>query len=120
MINILLDENMPFDLIQLFEQFGFSVYHIKKLGKTGIKNGEVYELSLQLNAWIITRDTDFENLLKFQQYNPKGIVVLKTQITITAYALNIFRSLLEQSIIAFSQQQLIVIDEKGITIINHN
>jgi predicted nuclease of predicted toxin-antitoxin system len=35
MINILLDENLPFDLIRLFEQFGFAVYHIKKLEKTG-------------------------------------------------------------------------------------
>jgi hypothetical protein len=72
---------------------------------------------LELEAWIITRDTGFENLIKFEQYNPKGIIVLKTKITITAYLLNIFKSLLEKDIITFYQSQLIVLDEEGITII---
>ena len=116
MINILLDENLPFDLINLFERLGFLVYHIKKLGKAGIKNWQVYELSLQLNAWIITRDTDFENLLKFQQHNPPGIIVVKTRTTITSYLLNIFKSLLEKNTIAFSQQQLIVMDDEDLII----
>jgi hypothetical protein len=77
----------------------------------------VYELSLQLHSWIITRNTDFENLLKFEQYSPQEVIVLKTKITITAFLLNIFKSLLEKNIIVFSQQQLIVIDEKCVTII---
>jgi predicted nuclease of predicted toxin-antitoxin system len=118
MTNILLDENMPFDLIKLFEEFGFTVYHIKKLGKTGIKNGQVYELSLELHSWIITRDSDFENLFKFQQYNPEGIIVLKTKVTITDYLLALFKSLLERNIIVFTQQQLIIVDEEGINFIN--
>jgi hypothetical protein len=51
-----------------------------------------------------------------QQYNPQGVIVVKTNITTTAYLLNLFKTLLEKKIIDFSQQQLIVIDEEGVTI----
>lgn len=74
-------------------------------------------MSIKLKSWIITRDSDFENLLKFKQHDTEGIIVLKTKITITAYLVNLFKSLLEKNIIMFSQKQLIVIDEEGINII---
>ena len=117
MISVLLDENMPFNLIELFEKVGHITYHVKKLGKTGIKNGEVYKLSLELKAWIITRDSDFENLAKFEQYDPYGVVVIKTNITTSVFLRKLFKTLLEKKSIDFSQQQLIVIDEDGIKIL---
>ena len=79
MINILLDENLTFELIRLFEKFEFNVFHVKKLGKTGIKNGEVYQLAKELKAWIITRDRDFSNIVKFQLYQPEGIIFIKVK-----------------------------------------
>lgn len=52
----LLDENITFELIQLLESFGFLVEHIKKIGKTGIENGEIYKYAEVKNMWIVTRE----------------------------------------------------------------
>ena len=119
MITVLLDENKPFDLITLFEKFNFLVYHIKKLGKAGAKNGEVYTLSNQLNAWIITRDSDFDSLLQFQKYNPTGVIVVETRVTVTSHLVNLFEKILERQVIHFDKQQLIVLDDNGITVKNN-
>ena len=51
----LLDENIAFKLIQLIENFGFLVEHIKKIGKTGIENGEIYKYAEVKNMWIVTK-----------------------------------------------------------------
>jgi len=40
-IKFLLDENIPYALIDLLKQRGFDVQHLKKMGKEGIRNGEV-------------------------------------------------------------------------------
>ena len=119
MIPILLDENMPYDLIRLFEKYNFLVYHIKKLGKSGIKNGEVYLLSLELNAWIVTRDSDFDNIFMFQHYSPAGIIIVKSKITTISYLIDLFQTILEKKVIEFAKQQLIVLNEDGITVKNN-
>jgi predicted nuclease of predicted toxin-antitoxin system len=49
-MRILLDENLPFALITFLEERGHAVFHIKKLGKSGIKNGEVSSLPRNLSA----------------------------------------------------------------------
>jgi predicted nuclease of predicted toxin-antitoxin system len=44
-IKFLLDENIPYALIDLLEKQNFTVEHLKKIGKQGIKNGEVYKVA---------------------------------------------------------------------------
>jgi predicted nuclease of predicted toxin-antitoxin system len=73
-MNVLLDENLPFRFIEVCERWGHTPFHIKKLGKGGIKNGEVYSLALELDACIFTRDADFTVLEKLHKYPVKGVV----------------------------------------------
>jgi predicted nuclease of predicted toxin-antitoxin system len=75
-MNFLLDENLPFAIMELLSRNGHTAYHIKKLGKTGIVNGEVYKLAIELDAWLITRDKDFRNLEKFMRHAIPGIILL--------------------------------------------
>ena len=68
-IKFLLDENIPYALIDLLEKKNFTVEHLKKIGKQGIKNGEVYKIAENKKMWIITRDADFQSLHRFHTYN---------------------------------------------------
>ena len=79
----LLDENIPYSLITYLEKRGHTAYHVRKLGKSGIRNGEVYELAVSLSAWIVTRDKDFRNLLKFLSNNIPGIIVIESDTELT-------------------------------------
>ena len=69
----LLDENIPYALIDLLEKRGFLVDHLKRMEKTGIKNGEVYKLAEKGKMWIVTRDADFQNFRRFATYNISGM-----------------------------------------------
>jgi predicted nuclease of predicted toxin-antitoxin system len=55
----LLHEDIPYAFIDLLGRRGFSAHHLKKIGKQGIRNGEVYGIAARENMWIITRDADF-------------------------------------------------------------
>ncbi|MCF6148266.1 MAG: DUF5615 family PIN-like protein [Candidatus Kuenenia sp.] len=68
-IQFLLDENMPYALIDFLESRGFTATHLKRIGKGGIRNGEVYEFAEKNKMWIITRHADFQNIKKFNNYN---------------------------------------------------
>jgi predicted nuclease of predicted toxin-antitoxin system len=116
-MNFLLDENIPYDLMVEFERTGHQVFHIKKLGKTGIKNGEVYALARALDAWIITRDIDFASQAKFLTYNPLGVVFYGLRDTTVRNVISIFRQLLANDAIEFNEPRLIKIFENGLEMI---
>lgn len=86
-IKFLLDENIPYALIDLLESRGFTVMHLKKIGKGGIRNGEVSEVAEKNKMWIITRDADFQNIQKFNNYDVSGIILIKLTLTKTEYLL---------------------------------
>jgi predicted nuclease of predicted toxin-antitoxin system len=55
-IKFLLDENIPYALIDLLKKRGFDVQHLKKMGKQGIRNGEVYGIAEKKRAGL-SRET---------------------------------------------------------------
>lgn len=114
---LFVDENMPYDLMPEFEKAGHQVFHIKKLGKTGIKNGEVYALASSLEAWIITRDIDFASETKFILYNPVGVIYFGLRDTTVRNVVITFRRILAIQTIDFNRPQLVKVFEEGIEII---
>ncbi len=114
--NFLLDENIPYALIDLLERKGFSVGHLKKMGKIGIKNGEVYELAEKTQAWILTRDTDFQNIRRFMSHNISGIILLKLTRTNTDYLLDTMRKLLDKHRNRLSEKHLIIVEDEEVKI----
>jgi predicted nuclease of predicted toxin-antitoxin system len=82
-LSFLLDENIPYALIPFLERKGFTVNHVRKLGKAGIRNGEVYTLAEELHSWIITRDKDFLNYVKFASYTVEGVIVIVSEKDLT-------------------------------------
>ncbi len=115
-IRFLLDENIPYAFIKLLEENDFMVEHLKKMGKAGIKNGDVYKLAEKKESWIITRDADFENYLKFDSYDIKGIILFKLNITNTNYLLKIMEKFLANYKEKLSMKHLIIIEDDSIRI----
>ncbi len=110
-VRILLDENLPFVLLTILEERGYTVFHIKKLGKSGIKNGEVYKLAEELGCWLFTRDADFQNLERFLRSNISGIVVFKLSNQLTSALLVTIQQLLRHEGSLFSASQLVIVDD---------
>ena len=115
-IKFLLDENMPFALIDQLEKRGYSVEHLKKIGKGGIKNGAVYKLAEENKMWIVTRDADFQNYYKFISHNIGGIILIKLTITKTGHLLKTIERVLDKYIDKLSGKHLIIVGDETIRI----
>ncbi len=77
-VKFLLDENIPYALMEFLDNKGYIAHHLKKMGKSGIKNSEVYKIAEQNKMWIVTGDADFQNYYKFTQIDVEGITLVKT------------------------------------------
>jgi predicted nuclease of predicted toxin-antitoxin system len=115
-IKFLLDENIPYALIDLLQERGFDVKHLKKMGKQGIKNGEVYEIAEKETSWIVTRDADFQNLRKFYSFNVAGIVLFKLTRSKTEHLLNAMIRLLDKQQDKFAGKNLIIVEDYEVKI----
>ncbi|OQY41684.1 MAG: hypothetical protein B6242_17080 [Anaerolineaceae bacterium 4572_78] len=115
-IKFLLDENMPFALVDFLTRKGYETNHIKTLGKTGIKNGEVYRVAEQVDAWIVTRDADFKNYHKFITHNVRGVIVFSIRNTTTQNVLNVMNQFLEHNTEKLLSKHLIIIEDEHIKI----
>jgi len=115
-IKFLLDENMPFALVEFLRNKGYEAEHLKKLGKGGIRNGEVYKVAEEKDAWILTRDSDFKSYHKFVTHPVKGIIVLTFSDTRTQNLLNVVGQFLETQYEKLSSKRLIFIEEGEIKI----
>jgi predicted nuclease of predicted toxin-antitoxin system len=115
-IKFLLDENMPFALLEFLTNRGYDTIHLKKIEKVGIKNGEVYKVAEKDNSWIITRDSDFKNLHKFIEHNIRGILVFTVTDTRTQNILNLMKQFLEFHSEKLTSKHLIIIEDKEVKI----
>jgi predicted nuclease of predicted toxin-antitoxin system len=114
----LLDENIPYSLIGFLERHGYTVDHVRKLGKVGIRNGEVYQLAVELGAWIVTRDKDFRSYAKFISYDIPGVIVIQSEKELTRQQIvNVF----ERFLVAFQNRltikSLILIEDEEVKIL---
>ncbi|MCH8317110.1 MAG: DUF5615 family PIN-like protein [Bacteroidetes bacterium] len=113
----ILDENIDFALIDFFENKGFNVEHIKKIGKTGIKNGEIYRYAEENQMWIITRDKHFQNYDRFITYDLKGVVYLKLSNTKKENLINALDKLFSEYEDFYTKKQLVIIEDESIEFI---
>jgi len=95
-VSFLLDENMPFALLELLKNMGYEADHLKKLEKVGIKNGEVYRVAEQHGSWIMTRDSDFKSYHKFVTHNVRGVIVFTLTDTTTRNILDVMNRFLKK------------------------
>ena len=115
-IKFLLDENIPYALINFLEKKDFAVEHLKKLQMSGIKNGEVYKIAEKRKMWIITRDADFQNYYRFSSYDVGGVIVIKLTLTKTNYLLKAMERFLAKYQDKLLEKHLIIVEDEIIRI----
>lgn len=115
-VRLLLDENMPFALLELLANEGCEADHLKKMEKAGIKNGEVYRVAEQDGFWILTRDSDFRSYHKFVTHNISGVMVFSLSDTTTRNILDVMRRFLKTHSGRLESKHLIIIDDNTVKI----
>jgi predicted nuclease of predicted toxin-antitoxin system len=72
----ILDENVSLDVQLVLESFGHRVTAIALLSERGISDAAVFDMAMQQNAILITRDRDFTNSIRFPPTRVQAILYL--------------------------------------------
>ncbi len=85
-LDFLLDEDMPKSSAEKIEKFGHSVKDVREIGLRGASDHEIIEWARSNDKIIITRDTDFGDVLRYPEHS--GALILRLPYTFTAEKIN--------------------------------
>lgn len=85
-IKILLDADMPRSSVKIIRSLGFDVEDVRDIGMGRAKDKEIIEYALNNNCIIVTRDTDFGEILRYPKH--PGAIILRLPNTFTTKEIN--------------------------------
>ena len=85
-IKILLDADMPRSSVKVIRSSGFEVEDVRDIGMRSAKDKEIIEYALNNNRVIVTRDTDFGEILRYPKH--PGAIILRLPNTFTTKEVN--------------------------------
>lgn len=85
-LKFLLDADMPRSSAEVIQSIGFEVEDVRDIGMKSAKDKEIIEYALRNKRIIITRDTDFGELLRYPKH--PGAIILRLPYTFTAKKIN--------------------------------
>ena len=74
-LKFLLDADMPRSSAELIRSIGYEVEDVRDIGMRAAKDREIIEYALKNNRIIITRDTDFGEVLRYPEH--PGAIILR-------------------------------------------
>jgi predicted nuclease of predicted toxin-antitoxin system len=85
-IKFLIDADMPRSSSDVVRNLGFEVEDVRDIGMGSAKDNEIIEYAIKTNRIIITRDTDFGEVLRYP--NHPGAIILRLPFTFTTQEIN--------------------------------
>lgn len=110
LVGFLIDESAPKRLALWIRKQGHSAYTLHDFNASGVKNGEVIKLALNLNAIIITCDEDFIIQKKDLQSKLK-IILFKLRVRKFENIKNLWDKFYESFIINLKEPGLLIITD---------
>ncbi len=100
-LKFLLDADMPRSSAEVMRSMGLEVEDVRDIGMRGATDKEIIEYALKKNRMIITRDTDFGEVLRYPEH--PGAIILRLPYAFTAKEINerlneFFKSVREEEI----------------------
>lgn len=85
-LDFLLDEDMPKSTAEIIESCGHSVKDVRNIGLRGASDKDIIDRAKSDKMIIITRDTDFGDVLRYPKH--PGALILRLPYTYTADEIN--------------------------------
>ena len=85
-LKFLLDADMPRSSAEVIRSFGYDVDDVRDVGLGSVKDKEIIEYALKNGLIIVTRDTDFGEVLRYPEH--PGAIILRLPYTFTAKQIN--------------------------------
>ncbi|SFR14563.1 DUF5615 family PIN-like protein [Desulfoscipio geothermicus] len=78
-MRIKIDENMPVDVIDVFENTGHEAHSVYSEGIEGCSDRQLIAICKKEQRVLITLDNDFSNIFAYPPEKFKGIIVLRVE-----------------------------------------
>jgi predicted nuclease of predicted toxin-antitoxin system len=85
-LRFLLDANMPRSSAELMRSLDYDVEDVRDIGMKAAKDQEIVQHALKTERIIITRDTDFGELLRYPTH--PGAIIFRLPHTYTSHEIN--------------------------------
>ncbi len=100
-LRFLLDADMPRSSAGMMRSIGLELEDVRDIGMRGATDKEIIEYALKNNRMIVTRDTDFGEVLRYPEH--PGAIILRLPYAFTAKEINerlkeFFKSVREEEI----------------------
>ena len=82
----LLDADMPRSAGEVIESLGYDVEDVRDIGMRAAKDQDIIDYALKTNRIIVTRDTDFGEVLRYPDH--PGAIIIRLPYMFTAQELN--------------------------------
>lgn len=100
-LKFLLDADMPRSSAEVIRRIGYEVEDVRDIGMRAAKDKEIIEYALKNNRIIVTRDTDFGEVLRYPEH--PGAIIFRLPYAFTSKEINerleeFFKSVNEEEI----------------------
>ena len=85
-LKFLLDADMPRSTGELIKSLGYDIEDVRDIGMRAAKDQDIIDYAIKTNRIIVTRDTDFGEVLRYPDH--PGAIVLRFPYMFTAKELN--------------------------------
>ena len=85
-LKFLLDADMPRSSVEIIRSLGFDVEDIRDIGMGAAKDNEIIEYAVNDDRIIVTRDTDFGEVLRYPKH--PGAIIFRLPYTFTVKEIN--------------------------------
>jgi predicted nuclease of predicted toxin-antitoxin system len=85
-LKFLLDADMPRSTGELIKSLGYDIEDVRDIGMRAAKDQDIIDYAIKTNRIIVTRDTDFGEVLRYP--DRPGAIVLRFPYMFTAKELN--------------------------------
>lgn len=85
-LEFLLDADMPRSSVEIIRSLGFNAEDVRDIGMRPARDKEIIEYALNNNCIIVTRDTDFGEVLRYPKH--PGAIIFRLPYTFTVKEIN--------------------------------
>lgn len=85
-LRFIVDADMPRSSAEVIRSTGYDVEDVRDIGMRSAKDGEIIEYALKNERIIVTRDTDFGEVLRYPEH--PGCIIFRLPYTFTLKEIN--------------------------------
>ena len=95
-MNIVIDENVSYGLVDVLRQAGHAVTAIAESPTSGVEDDGVFRIAQEHRALLITRDYHFTNAVRFPAQETNGIIYIRRGNLTAEEEINLVQGFLSQ------------------------